>query len=102
MIEEYLLIIDVSDFLRLQGGEGAPPLHDHRPFIDPESDNAAVLPPQPLPCLQLHQHQSVLDRKSCIEGKAVLFCIVWQTCKRTSMICFKTIDLFVKTKKNKF
>jgi hypothetical protein len=42
----------VSDFLRLQGGEGAPPLHDHRPFIDPESDNnAAVLPPPTTPPL---------------------------------------------------
>jgi hypothetical protein len=78
MIEEYLLIIDVSDFLRLQGGEGAPPLHDHdhRLFIDP--DFAAVLPPQPLPCLQLHQHP------------AVYFC---QSRKKSSAICGKAVNI---------
>ncbi len=99
MIEEYLLIIDVSDFLRLQGGEGAPPLHDHRPFIDPESDNAAVLPPQPLPCLQLHQHPAIYfvsQDKKVVQSreKPHNFLLVRQTCKRTS-ISFKTIELFL-------
>jgi hypothetical protein len=102
MIEEYLLIIDMSDFLRLQGGEGAPPLHDHRPFIDPESDFAAVLPPQPLPASSsTNTRQFILSvqTKKVVQSteKPYNFLFVWQTSKSTSMISFKTIELFVKT-----
>jgi hypothetical protein len=72
MIEDYLLIIDVSDFLRLQGGEGAPPLHDHRPFID--LDFTAVLPPQPLPASSSTNTRqfilSVQTKKLCNLGKS--------------------------------